>query len=59
MSAKTLRWASQGDILTFDPHVAERGPEQHGQLGLHLRAACVRYNEKFELEPALAVSWTP
>ena len=30
MAENVLRWASQGDALTYDPHSANESPTQHG-----------------------------
>ena len=53
--AKTLRWAGQNDLLTFDPHA------QNHQTTLaflaHVYEGLVRYNKDFQIEPALATSW--
>ena len=53
--AKTLRWASQGDILTFDPHSQNEG--LNNTANSYVYEPLINYNEKFDLEPALAVSW--
>jgi len=54
--AQTLRWAAQNDILTLDPHSQNHATTnailQHAYEGL------VRYNAKYEVEPALATKWT-
>ena len=54
--AQTLRWAAQNDILTLDPHSQNHATTnailQHAYEGL------VRYNDKYEVEPALATKWT-
>ena len=54
--AQTLRWAAQNDILTLDPHSQNHATTnailQHTYEGL------VRYNDKYEVEPALATKWT-
>jgi ABC-type transport system substrate-binding protein len=50
--AKTLRWASQGDILTFDPHSQNEG--LNNTANSYIYEALLQYNEKFELEPGLA-----
>ncbi|GAB4475590.1 MAG: ABC transporter substrate-binding protein [Burkholderiaceae bacterium] len=55
VEAKTLRWASQGDILTFDPHAQNEG--LNNTANSYIYEPLINYNEKFELEPALAVSW--
>ncbi len=56
LEAKTLRWASQGDILTFDPHSQNEG--LNNTANSYIYEALISYNEKFELEPALAVKWS-
>jgi peptide/nickel transport system substrate-binding protein len=53
--AKTLRWASQGDILTFDPHAQNEG--LNNTATGYVYESLLTYNEKFELVPALATSW--
>ena len=53
--AKTLRWASQGDILTFDPHSQNEG--LNNTANSYIYEALLAYNEKFDLEPQLATSW--
>lgn len=55
LSAKTLRWASQGDILTFDPHSQNEG--LNNTATGYVYESLLTYNEKFELVPALALSW--
>lgn len=54
--AKTLRWASQGDVLTFDPH-AFNGGLVNAFAG-YVHDALVHYDRDFNIEPALATSWT-
>jgi len=56
VEAKTLRWASQGDILTFDPHSQNEG--LNNSANSYVYEPLINYNEKFELEPALAVKWS-
>src|SRR5688500_14166433 len=55
-TAVTLRWAAQSDILTLDPHAQSHTTTsailQHAYEGL------VRYDSNFQIEPALAVSWS-
>ncbi len=53
--AKTFKWASQGDILTLDPHSQNEGLNIVANLWVY--DALVRYDEKFEVTPALATSW--
>jgi len=56
IDAKTLRWASQGDILTFDPHSQNEG--LNNTANSYIYEPLITYNEKVELEPALAVKWS-
>ena len=53
--AKTFKWASQGDILTLDPHSQNEG--LNIQANLYVYEPLVRYDENFKFEPALATSW--
>ena len=56
VSAQTLRWAAQNDILTLDPHSQNHATTnailQHAYEGL------TRYSAKYEVEPSLATKWT-
>ncbi|HYM47103.1 MAG TPA: ABC transporter substrate-binding protein, partial [Burkholderiaceae bacterium] len=52
VDAKTLRWASQGDILTFDPHAQNEG--LNNTANSYIYEPLLTYNEKFEVVPALA-----
>ena len=54
-SAKTFKWTSQGDILTLDPHSQNEGLNIVANLWVY--DGLLRYNEKFELTPALATAW--
>jgi len=56
VEAKTLRWASQGDILTFDPHAQNEG--LNNTATGYVYESLLTYNDKFELVPALATSWS-
>ena len=56
LQAKTLRWASQGDILTFDPHSQNEG--LNNTANSYIYEPLLDYNEKYELEPQLAVKWS-
>jgi peptide/nickel transport system substrate-binding protein len=55
-TAKSLRWASQGDILTMDPHAQNEGLN-NAWLD-HVYEPLVTRDRKMAIEPALAVSWT-
>ena len=54
--AKTLRWASQGDFLTMDPHA--QNESLNNTAAAYIYEPLLTYNEKFELVPALATSWS-
>ena len=56
VAAKTLRWASQGDILTFDP--MSQNESLNNTFSDYVYDGLVRYNKQFVPEPALATSWT-
>ena len=56
LPAKTLRWASQGDILTFDPMA--QNESLNNTFSDYVYEGLVRYNKQFVPEPALATSWT-
>jgi peptide/nickel transport system substrate-binding protein len=53
--AQTLRWASQGDPMTMDPHAQNEllTNNMNGQVYETL----VQRNRKLELEPGLATEW--
>lgn len=53
--AKTLKWSSQGDIVTFDPYAHTESFTANVQH--HVYEPLVRRNAKLEIEPALATSW--
>ncbi|KAA0892993.1 ABC transporter substrate-binding protein [Pusillimonas sp. ANT_WB101] len=55
VQAKTLRWASQGDILTLDPHAQNEGLTIAASS--YVYETLVAYDKNFELAPALALSW--
>jgi len=54
--AKTLRWASQGDFLTMDPHA--QNESLNNTAAAYIYEPLLTYDEKFELVPALATTWT-
>jgi peptide/nickel transport system substrate-binding protein len=56
VQAKTLRWASQGDFLTMDPHA--QNESLNNTAAAYIYEPLLTYNEKFELVPALATTWT-
>lgn len=53
--SKPLRWASQGDILTLDPHAQNEGLTIAASS--YVYEPLVQYDKDFNLIPALAVSW--
>ncbi|MBC7622478.1 MAG: ABC transporter substrate-binding protein [Aeromicrobium sp.] len=53
--AKTFRWASQGDVLTMDPHAQNEG--LNNSVADHIYEPLVSRNRQMALEPCLAVSW--
>ncbi len=55
-TAATLRWAAQNDILTLDPHAQNHATTS--AILAHAYEGLTRYNEKYEVEPALATKWT-
>uniref|UniRef100_UPI0028AECA46 ABC transporter substrate-binding protein n=1 Tax=Melaminivora sp. TaxID=1933032 RepID=UPI0028AECA46 len=54
-NAATLRWAGANDILTVDPH-AQNHQTTHAFLQ-QVYESLVRYDDKFQIEPALATKW--
>src|SRR4026207_2540366 len=53
--AKTLRWAAQNDLLTFDPHGQNHQTTLNFQM--HVYEALTRYTKDYRVEGALATSW--
>src|SRR5690625_6985742 len=53
--SKTLRWASQGDILNLDPHAQNEGLTIAASS--YVYEPLVEYDKEFNLVPALAVEW--
>ena len=54
--AASLRWAGANDILTIDPH-AQNHQTTHAFLQ-QIYESLVRYDGKYQTEPALATKWT-
>jgi len=54
-SAKTLRWAASGDVITFDPNAQVDSFTQSVHHVVY--DPLVRRNKDLVLEPALATSW--
>ena len=55
-TAQTLRWTSQGDALTMDPHSANEGPTI--SMLAQIYDALVTRDYTMALQPSLAESWT-
>ena len=55
VDAKTFRWASQGDVLTMDPHAQNEG--LNNAISEHVYDALVSRDRKMRIEPSLALSW--
>ena len=53
--ARTLRWSSQGDYLTADPHA--QNEILTNSINGHVYESLVLRGKKLELQPGLAVSW--
>ena len=53
--AKTFRWASQGDVLTFDPDA--QNESFNNTFSSYVYDALVQYDKKFEVVPMLAQKW--
>ncbi len=51
----TFNWASQGDILTFDPHA--QNETLNGTANSFVYESLVRYDKEGKVVPALAESW--
>lgn len=54
-AAKTLRWSSQGDILTMDPHSQNEG--LNNSVSDHIYEPLVTRGKELKVEPCLALSW--
>ncbi|MCU0839702.1 MAG: ABC transporter substrate-binding protein [Rhodospirillales bacterium] len=54
-AAQTFKWAAKSDALTLDPH----GANEAVTLGLlaNVYDGLTRYDERLDLQPALATSW--
>lgn len=53
--AKTLRWASQGDILTLDPHAQNEGLTIAASS--YVYEPLVQYDPEFNISAGLATKW--
>jgi len=57
LAENTLRWTSQGDALTLDPHSQNEGPTL-ATNGMMYESLVTR-DSALTLQPELAVSWEP
>ena len=55
VDAKTLRWSSQGDILTMDPHSQNEG--LNNAVSDYVYEPLVTRDKQLKVEPCLALSW--
>ena len=55
LEAKPLRWASQGDILTFDPHSQNEG--LNNTANSYVYEPLIQYDEKFALVPTCVMNF--
>ena len=53
--AKTLRWSTKGDVLTFDPHSQNEG--LNNTISEQVYEPLVTRGKTMALEPSLALSW--
>ena len=53
--ARTLRWSSQGDILTMDPHSQNEG--LNNAVSDHVYEPLVTRGKDLTIEPCLALAW--
>jgi len=53
--AASMRWAGANDILTIDPH-GQNHQTTHAFLQ-QIYESLVRYDDKYQIEPALATAW--
>jgi peptide/nickel transport system substrate-binding protein len=55
--AQTLRWSSQGDLQTLDPH--SQNELLTNSINAQVYDSLVTFDKKLGLVPGLAVEWTP
>ena len=55
LQAKTLRWSSQGDILTMDPHAQNEG--LNNSVSDHVYEPLVTRGKELKIEACLALTW--
>jgi peptide/nickel transport system substrate-binding protein len=53
--AKSFRWASQGDVLTFDPYA--QNESFNNTFNSYVYESLVQYDKKFDVVPQLALKW--
>ena len=55
LAKNTLRWSSQGDALTMDPHAQNEGPTN--TMGQQIYEPLINRDPKLALVPSLATEW--
>jgi peptide/nickel transport system substrate-binding protein len=55
VQAKTFRWASQGDVLSFDPY--SQNESFNNTFNSYVYESLVQYDKKFDVVPQLALKW--
>jgi peptide/nickel transport system substrate-binding protein len=55
LHAATFRWASQGDVLTFDPYA--QNESFNNTFNSYVYESLVMYDKKFDVVPQLATKW--
>jgi peptide/nickel transport system substrate-binding protein len=55
VGAKTLRWATQGDFLSFDPYSQNESFNNTGNS--YIYESLVQYDKEFKVVPQLALKW--
>jgi len=53
--AKTFRWASQGDVLSFDPY--SQNESFNNTFNSYVYESLVMYDKKYDVVPQLALKW--
>jgi peptide/nickel transport system substrate-binding protein len=56
LSAKTFRWANDGDVISMDPYARQETTLL--SFAANIYEPLVERNKKLELEPALATEWS-
>src|ERR1700674_1172817 len=56
VAAKTLRWSSQGDVSTMDPHSFNEA--LNNNISLLIYEPLVYRDKQFKIDPELAIAWS-